>query len=56
MADSVIADFNNDGRMDMFLLGNVQLRPSSVVQGGPNNFEALLAGGSKGFKFVSTGW
>ncbi len=55
VADSVVADFNNDGRMDIFLLSNVQLRPSSVVQGGPNNFEALLAGGSKGFLFLSTG-
>jgi len=41
--------------MDMFILGGVQNRPSSVVQGGPNRVEALLAGGSKGFKFVSTG-
>jgi FG-GAP-like repeat/ASPIC and UnbV len=55
VADSAIADFNNDGRMDVFVLGGVQLRPSSVVQGGPNNFEALLAGGSKGAKFVSSG-
>ena len=55
VADSAIADFNNDGRMDMFVLGGVQLRPSSVVQEGTNKFEALLAGGSKGFKFVSTG-
>ena len=30
--DSVIADFNNDGRMDMFVLGGVQLRPSAVAQ------------------------
>ncbi len=55
VADSVVADFNNDGRMDIFLLSNVQLRPSSVVQGGPNNFEALLAGGTKGFQFLTTG-
>ena len=55
VVDSAIADFNNDGRMDMFVLGGVQNRPSSVVQGGPNRIEALLAGGSKGFKFVSTG-
>ena len=40
VADSVIADFNNDGRMDMFLLGGVQLRASSVVQAGANNVEA----------------
>ena len=55
VADSTIADFNNDGRMDVFVLGGVQLRPSSVVQGGPSNFEAMLAGGSKGSKFVTTG-
>ena len=55
VADSAIADFNNDGRMDVFVLGGVELRPSSVVQEGPNKFEALLANGSKGFKFVSTG-
>ena len=55
VADSAIADFNNDGRMDMFLLGGVQLRPSSVVQGGPTTSKPLLAGGSKGFKFVTTG-
>ena len=55
VVDSAIADFNNDGRMDMFVLGGVQNRPSSVVQGGLNKIEALLAGGSKGFKFVTTG-
>jgi hypothetical protein len=55
VVDSAIADFNNDGRMDMFVLGGVQNRPSSVVQGGTNRVEALLAGGSKGFRFVSSG-
>ncbi len=55
VADSAIADFNNDGQMDMFILSGVQNRPSSVVQGGNNRIEALLSGGSKGFKFVSTG-
>ncbi len=55
VADSAIADFNNDGAMDLFVLGGVQLRPSSVVQGGPNNFEAMLAGGSKGAKFFTPG-
>ena len=55
VADSAIADFSNDGQMDMFVLGGVQNHPSSVVQGGTNRIEALLSGGSKGFKFVSTG-
>ena len=41
--------------MDMFLISGVQLRPSSVVQGGPNHFEAQLTGGIKGFKFISNG-
>jgi hypothetical protein len=54
VVDSAIADFDNDGHMDFFILSNVQNRPSSVVQEG-NKIEALLAGGSKGFKFVSTG-
>jgi hypothetical protein len=55
VADSAIADFNNDGRMDLFLLSGVQTRPSSVVQEGQYTVEALLAGGSKGFHFVSPG-
>ena len=54
VVDSAIADFNNDGQMDMFVLGGVLNRPSSVVQEG-KNVEAFLAGGSKGFKFVSEG-
>ncbi len=53
--DSVVADFNNDGLADLFVLGGTQLRPSSVVQGDPNTFEALLSGGGKGFQFVTTG-
>ena len=55
VADSAIADFNNDGKMDMFILSGVQLRPSSVVQAGPYNFESLLTGGTKGFKFICNG-
>ncbi len=54
VVDSAIADFNNDGKMDMFVLSNVMNRPSSVVQEG-NKIEALLAGGSKGFKFITGG-
>jgi hypothetical protein len=55
VVDSVIADFDNDGRQDIFLLGGVQLHPSTVVQSSPTHFEALLANGTKGFQFVSTG-
>jgi ASPIC and UnbV/FG-GAP-like repeat len=55
VADSAVADFNNDGNMDVFILGGVQLRPSSVAQGTANNFEAFLAGGSKGVTWVTSG-
>ena len=55
VVDSVIADFNNDGRMDMFLLSGLQLRASSVVQDGSNGIEAQLANGTKGFTFNSSG-
>jgi len=54
VVDSAVADLNNDGRMDMFILSNVTNRPSSVVQEG-NIVEAMLAGGAKGFNFISTG-
>ena len=53
--DSVLADFNNDGRMDMFVLGGGQLRPSSVAQSSDQHFEASLMNGIKGFRFTSTG-
>jgi len=55
VVDSVIADFNNDGREDIFLLSNTQLHPSAVVQNSSTHFESLLANGTKGFKFVSSG-
>jgi hypothetical protein len=56
VADSAIGDFNNDGRMDLFLLSGVQLRPSSVVQDASSNrIEAHLISGTKGFKFVGGG-
>jgi hypothetical protein len=55
VVDSVMADFDNDGREDIFLLSNAQLHPSSVAQSSPTHFESLLAGGTKGFKFVSGG-
>jgi hypothetical protein len=53
--DSAIADFDNDGRMDLFVIGRVQLRQSGVSQSGPNHFEAAFMNGIKGFRFVSTG-
>ena len=55
VVDSVLADFNNDGRLDMFLLSGVQLRPASVVRGDDRHFESQLTGGTKGFKFVTGG-
>ena len=54
-ADSVLADFNNDGRMDLFVLGGVQLRPSGVTRSSSTHFESQLAGGIKGFRFVTSG-
>ena len=53
--DSVVADFDNNGRMDMFVLSGTQLHPSGVAQGTTTHFESQLAGGTKGFRFVSTG-
>ena len=57
VVDSTIADFDNNGRMDMFVLSGVQLHPSGVAQATPTSthFESQLAGGTKGFRFVSTG-
>src|SRR6185436_3703931 len=40
VVDSVIADFDNDGRQDIFLLSNVQLHPSAVAQGSSTHFES----------------
>lgn len=53
--DSIIADFDNDQRPDIFLLSNVQLRPSSVLQSDSNTIDANLTGGEKGFNFVTDG-
>jgi hypothetical protein len=55
VVDSVVADFDNDGREDIFLLSNAQLHPSAVAQSSSTHFESLLANGTKGFKFVSGG-
>jgi hypothetical protein len=53
--DSAIADFDNDGRMDLFVIGRVQLRQSGVSQSNPTHFEAAFMNGIKGFRFVSAG-
>jgi hypothetical protein len=57
VVDSTIADFDNDGREDIFLLSGTQLHPSGIAQeqDGSTHMEALLANGIKGFRFVSTG-
>lgn len=51
--DTVIADFDNNLREDIFALRGI-LRPSGVSQQG-RTVEALLVGGNKGFKFISNG-
>ena len=53
--DSIVADFDNNGRQDVFLLSGGQLRPSTVLQSTATHLEAQLAGGIKGFKMVTTG-
>ena len=53
--DSVVADFDNNGRPDVFLLSGAQLRPSTVLQSGSTHLEAQLAGGTKGFQMVTAG-
>ncbi len=53
--DSVLADFDNDGRQDLFVLGGGQLRPAAVVPGSSTHFESQLTGGTKGFRFVTSG-
>lgn len=53
--DTIIADFDNNLRMDMFLISNAQLRPSSVSLVETNIIESHLTGGEKGFNFVTSG-
>ncbi len=55
VADSIAGDFDNDLHMDMFLLSNVQVRPSSAEAADANTVEARLVGSSKGFNFISNG-
>jgi hypothetical protein len=53
--DSAIADFNNDGRVDLFVIGRVELHPSGVVQSSATHFESHLTDATKGFAFVTAG-
>lgn len=55
VADTILADFDNDLRVDVFALSNVQLRPSSVTLANPTTIEAALIAGEKGFTFETTG-
>ncbi len=55
VADTILADFDGDLRVDMFALSNVQLRPSSVKLANSTTIEANLINGEKGFNFISTG-
>ncbi|HET7087418.1 MAG TPA: VCBS repeat-containing protein, partial [Anaerolineae bacterium] len=55
VVDSTLADFDNDGRLDMFLLSHATLEPSGVARGSSTHLEAKLAGGNKGFKFAGSG-
>lgn len=56
VADSVIADFDNDGLMDVFLLSGAQVRQSDAALGANGRtIEARLMGGTKGFSFVADG-
>ncbi|MEX0708268.1 MAG: CRTAC1 family protein [Woeseia sp.] len=55
VADSIVADFNNNGEMDVFFLSNTQLRTSGASQASARKVEALLSNGDKGLNFVSPG-
>ena len=52
--DTIIADFDNDGRMDIFVLRG-ELRPSGASLSGDDKVEARLMGATKGFSFVTDG-
>jgi hypothetical protein len=53
--DSAIADFNNDGRVDLFVIGGVELHPSGVTQSSSTHFESHLTDATKGFQFNTAG-
>lgn len=53
VADSIVADFDNNGEMDVFFVSGIQLRPSGASQASARSAEALLSNGNKGLNFVS---
>ena len=53
--DSAVADFNNDGRVDLFVIGRMELHPSGVTQSSSTHFESHLTDATKGFQFVTAG-
>lgn len=55
VADSIVADFTNNGEMDVFLLSGTQLRTSGASQASNRKVEALLSNGNKGLDFVGAG-
>ncbi len=54
VVDSIVGDFDNDLRQDIFVLNNTQTRASSAIREG-NRVEARWQGGRKSFNFVSNG-
>ncbi len=55
VADSIVADFDNNGQLDAFFVSGIQLRTSGVSQPTASSIEALLSNGQKGFNFLSDG-
>lgn len=54
-ADTVLADFDNDGQVDIFLLAGSQVRPSNANLSADGRIEARVMGGVKGFHFANNG-
>lgn len=54
--DSIIGDFDNDQRLDMFVISNVTLRPTTMLLVDDHTIEANITGMlEKGFSFTSNG-
>lgn len=54
--DAVIADFNNDGNMDIFHISGMQVRPSGAeINDAGDRIEARLMGNGKAIRFAASG-